>query len=141
MDTPIATDTVDDHGSDRPNPLSRRGFLRGAVVAGGGLVAVGIAGCTAAAGPQWTYGPRLGASAAPGAAASPAASPAPSAMAHGSTPPVASGAPAAGHDDAALAVVKRFLGGESGKVDAAGNKPLEPKLVGGAKVFELTIDP
>jgi FtsP/CotA-like multicopper oxidase with cupredoxin domain len=39
----------------------------------------------------------------------------------------------------AKAVVERFLGGE-GAILPAGNQPLEPRLVGGARVFELTID-
>ncbi|MFL5679901.1 MAG: multicopper oxidase family protein [Chloroflexota bacterium] len=141
MDTPTPTNTRADQRSDGPNALSRRGFLRTAALAGGGLVAVGVAGCTAAAAPQWTYGERLAAPSA-GAAATPAPSVAPSSsMVHGSPAPGASGAPAAGHDDAALAVVKRFLGGESASVDGAGNQPLEAKLAGGAKVFDLTIDP
>ena len=71
-----------------PSGLSRRGFLRGAAIAGGGLVAATIASCTPAGAPTWTYPP--GKSPAPnasGAAASDAhasheaasASPAPSA--------------------------------------------------------------
>jgi FtsP/CotA-like multicopper oxidase with cupredoxin domain len=39
-----------------------------------------------------------------------------------------------------LAVVQRFLDGEWGQVEGYGNQPLEPRLVGGVKVFELTID-
>ena len=38
--------------------LSRRRFLRGAAIAGGGLIAAGIAACAPAAGaPTWTFGP------------------------------------------------------------------------------------
>src|SRR6266542_3311130 len=64
--------------------LSRRGFLRGAAVAGGGIVAATIAACAPAAAPAWTYGPTVtqppaGASPAPGTSA--AASPPPSAAA------------------------------------------------------------
>ena len=40
-----------------PN-LSRRGFLRGAAITGGGIVAVTIAACApAATGAGWTFGP------------------------------------------------------------------------------------
>jgi FtsP/CotA-like multicopper oxidase with cupredoxin domain len=60
-------------------------------------------------------------------------SPAPSAAPSGSAAPT-------DHDAVALAVVKRFLDGEAGKVDGMGNQPLQPKLDGDTKVFELTID-
>jgi FtsP/CotA-like multicopper oxidase with cupredoxin domain len=63
-------------------------------------------------------------------------------MDHGS--PAPSGAPSAApgtdHDAAALAVVKRFLGGEGASLEGAGNQPLEPTLDGDTKVFELTVD-
>jgi FtsP/CotA-like multicopper oxidase with cupredoxin domain len=121
--------------------LSRRGFLRGAVLAGGGVVAASIAACTPTASPAaWTLGP-VGApnpTAASGSAvaATPAAS-----MDHGATPG-ASPAAGGGHDEAALAVVKRFLDGESAAVKGMGNQPYgEPKLDGDTKVFELTVDP
>ena len=45
------------------------------------------------------------------------------------------------HDAAALAVVERFLGGESAAMEGSGNQPLEPTLDGDTKVFELTVDP
>ncbi len=45
-----------------------------------------------------------------------------------------------GHDAAALAVMQRFLDGEWQKVEGYGNQPLEPKLDGDTKVFELTIE-
>ena len=45
------------------------------------------------------------------------------------------------HDAAALAVVERFLGGESASMEGTGNQPLEPKLDGDTKVFEMTVDP
>ncbi|HET8784336.1 MAG TPA: multicopper oxidase domain-containing protein [Candidatus Limnocylindrales bacterium] len=48
--------------------------------------------------------------------------------------------PALDHDANALAVVERFLGGEGAKMPSQGNVPLEPKVVDGVKVFELTID-
>jgi manganese oxidase len=123
--------------------LSRRGFLRGAVLAGGGVVAATVAAaCTpAATSAPWVYGP-VGApnpTTAPGvpgptAAASPGAS-------HDHGGPGAS--PAAGdHDAAAAAVVKRFLDGEAASVEGMGNQPFgEPKRDGDWKVFELTVDP
>ena len=43
------------------------------------------------------------------------------------------------HDANAAAVVKRFLDGEAGTLPA-GNQPLEPRIEGDTKVFELTID-
>jgi FtsP/CotA-like multicopper oxidase with cupredoxin domain len=125
-------------------PLSRRGFLRSAALAGGGLVAVGVAACAPSAGaPTWTFGPP----AAPGANASqpsasqatasgPIASPSHD---HASEAPSGSDAPP-DHDAAALAVVKRFLDGEFGKVEGAGNQPFAPKLDGGVKVFDFTVD-
>ena len=94
--------------------LSRRGFLRGAALTGGGIMAATLAACApAAAAPGWTYGPVLtqppaGASPLPTAAASaPAASgtPAPS------TPP-AGNIPAGWtqHDIDARNVVRRYIG-------------------------------
>ena len=45
------------------------------------------------------------------------------------------------HDAAALAVVKRFLDGEYGAVEGAGNQPYgDPPLDGDVKVFDMTID-
>ena len=119
--------------------LSRRAFLRTtAVVTGGGLVAAGVAACVpAATGAGWTFGPTTPASVASPAAPSPAPSAAPS-MEQASAAPSAS--PAPDHDAAALAVVKRFLGGEWQTVDGYGNQPIEPTLDGDTKVFEFTID-
>jgi FtsP/CotA-like multicopper oxidase with cupredoxin domain len=125
--------------------FSRRRFLRGAVLAGGGIAAATIAACTPATGtgPAWTYGPAPTPAtpkpAPSGAAATPEAS-----MDHGSTG--ASATPGAspgmdGHDAAALAVVKRFLDGESAALDGQGNQPIEPtRIDGDTKVYELTID-
>ena len=94
---PIA-DTVD------PS-LSRRRFLTGAALAGGGLVAAGLAACTpATAGGTWTFGPGIAAAPAAGspsaaAAASASASQSPvasaSASAAASATAAASGSPAA----------------------------------------------
>lgn len=53
--------------------------------------------------------------------------------------PSPSGSPVADHDAHAAAVVKRFLGGEAASLPQ-GNQPLEPRLDGDTKVFELTID-
>jgi FtsP/CotA-like multicopper oxidase with cupredoxin domain len=116
-------------------PLSRRGFLRTVAIAGGGLVAVGVAACAPSAGaPGWTYGPAL-ASGQPAPSAGPiSASPS---MDH-SAAPSASAAPV-DHDANAKAVVDRFLAGEATTLPL-GNQPLEPRLDGDTKVFELTID-
>jgi len=126
-------------GSDQV-ALSRRALLR---AAGGGLVAAGVAACApVAAAPTWTYPP--------GTTSAPAASqPAPTlssstsaqpSMSHSPAPSVAPSAPAMDHDANALAVVKRFLDGEGGSMDRPGNVTLEPRLVDGVKVFELTIE-
>jgi FtsP/CotA-like multicopper oxidase with cupredoxin domain len=122
--------------------LSRRALLR---ATGGSLVAMGVAACApVAAAPTWTYppgstsGPAL--SAAPSASASASAPPASSpSMSHAPTTPAPS-APAIGHDAHALAVVERFLDGEGGSMPNPGNVPLEPKVVDGVKVFDLTIE-
>jgi len=118
--------------------LSRRGFLRGAVVAGGGVVAATVAACTPAASvPGWTYRP-IGPPATLNPSSRPAATPG-ATMDHGASP---GASPAMDdHDANALAVVKRFLDGESGTVDGAGNQPYgDPRIDGDTKVFELTID-
>ena len=60
-------------------------------------------------------------------------------MDHGGSP-APSQAAGGEHDAAALAVVKRFLDGEGAALKGAGNQPLEPRLDGDTKVFELTID-
>jgi len=119
--------------------LSRRTLLRGAALTGGGLMAATLAACAPAARPGWTYLPAgsagpiaAGGTAAPG---SPAASPS-----HDHSPSPTGGGHSS-HDDAALKVVQRFLGGEYGAVEGAGGKPYgEPRIEGGVKVFELTID-
>ena len=98
--------------------LTRRGFLRGATLAGGGLLAAGLAACTSDLSPVWTYGPVApapGGSAAPSTAPSAAASAAPSAAP--SSQPSASAAPSgdippgwSAHDMAARDVVRRYIG-------------------------------
>jgi FtsP/CotA-like multicopper oxidase with cupredoxin domain len=119
--------------------LTRRGFLRGAALAGGGVLVAGVAACTpTGAAPTWTYAP----AATPGTGAGqPSASTAAASPSHGhpSPAPSASAAPV-DHDAAALAVVERFLGGEYGKVEGAGNQPFAPRLDGDTKVYELTVD-
>jgi FtsP/CotA-like multicopper oxidase with cupredoxin domain len=102
--------------SPQPN-LTRRGFLRGAAVAGGGLMAVGIAACApAASAPAWTYGPTLpagsGAPAPTSAGTASLATPAASAAASAAPTPAASGIPAgwSQHDVAARNVVRRYIG-------------------------------
>ena len=126
-----------------PSPdtiLSRRSILRTGVLAGGGLVAAAVAACAPSAAPAWSYRPGASPAAAgstpPSAApsASPGMSGHPSAAPSGSTPPM-------DHDANALAVVQRFLDGEGASLEGAGNQPLEPRIEGGAKVYDLTIDP
>jgi manganese oxidase len=120
---------------DAPAALSRRRFLRTAALSGTGLVAAGVAAaCAPAAAPGWTY-PAVP-TAGPGTSA-PQPTVAPS---HTSHSPGPSASPAGSdHDVAAKSVVERFLGGE-GATLPAGNVPLEPRLEGDARVFELTID-
>jgi FtsP/CotA-like multicopper oxidase with cupredoxin domain len=128
-----------------PVSLTRRDLLR---VAGGGLVAVGVAACApTAAAPNWTIGPTMApaasGSAAPPAGSAPPASAPPSAapsMDHSPAPSASASAPAVDHDANALAVVERFLGGEGASLAGTGNQPLEPTLDGDVKVFELTIE-
>jgi len=127
--------------SSQSTDLSRRGFLRGAVLAGGGVMAATVAAACApaASSAPWVYGPAAvpnpttGGAPAPSAGASPGAS-------HDHGGPGAS--PAAGdHDANAAAVVKRFLDGEAASVDGMGNQPFgEPKRDGDWKVFDLTVD-
>ncbi|HXG27176.1 MAG TPA: multicopper oxidase domain-containing protein [Candidatus Binatia bacterium] len=128
--------------------VTRRGFLRGAVIAGGGLAAATLAACTpgsAGSSPAWTYpAPPVGQSPTP--SGSPAATPgatAGSSMDHSSPGP---SGPAASpgmdeHDQNALAVVQRFLDGEGASLPNPGNQPLEPtRIEGDTKIYEMTID-
>ena len=128
--------------------LTRRRLLRSGALAGGGLIAATIAACTPASSrPSWVPGPTLGAAASAPPAASPApsgaASSAPSAEAshEASHSPAPSGsADTVDHDANAKAAVDRFLAGEGASMAGTGNQPLEPRLDGDVKVFELTID-
>jgi hypothetical protein len=109
------TETTDPTALDAS--LTRRGFLRGAAVAGTGIVAATVAACAPAAAPAWTY-----ATSKPGTAPSapPVASATPSAMPEMTAAPSASPAPSspvtdipAGwseHDVAARDVVRRYVG-------------------------------
>jgi FtsP/CotA-like multicopper oxidase with cupredoxin domain len=119
-------------------PVSRRALLR---AAGGGLVAAGVAACV---GPTpttgWIAGPTKAPEASPASGASGGASAAPSMDDESPPPSAAASAPPMDHDAAALAVVKRFLDGEGASMERPGNVALEPKVVDGVKVFELTID-
>jgi manganese oxidase len=118
--------------------VSRRALLR---AAGGGLVAASVAACV---GPTpttgWVSGPTNAPGASPAAGASNGPSAAPS-MDHGCpSPSAAASAPPVDHDAAALAVVERFLDGEGASMERPGNVALEPTVVDGVKVFDLTID-
>jgi FtsP/CotA-like multicopper oxidase with cupredoxin domain len=129
---------------------SRRRFLKGAVAAAGGLVAVSAAACVSTAGAGWTYQPSTpglsGAGASPALTTGAAAAAPVATMDMGTPAPAASSAPAAGgatasdNDAAMKAVIDRFLGGEWQKVDGLGNQPLEPTVDGDAKVYDLSVD-
>ena len=120
--------------------LTRRKFLRGAAIAGGGLIAAGVAACAPAATAGWTYGPEGVASAAPSslpaASASAAASAAPSmSMGPSAAPSVAPSAPAVAiptgwteHDVAARDKVRRYLGDLVGALPAVYPEPVVTKL-------------
>ncbi len=131
-------------GDDRRETITRRTLLAVGAATGGGLVATALAACTPAAGAAgWTFpparpeAPGLAAATAAPPTASPATAPSP-AHAH---EPSASGAPSTDHDANAKAAVDRFLGGEGASMDGTGNQPLEPRLEGDVKVFEITVDP
>ena len=157
--------------------LSRRGFLRGAALAGGGLVAASVAACTtSAAQPGWTFGP----SAAPAASQPPATSspgtPAPSASPSASPGNVPPGWTS--HDVSARTVVRRYVGNLAPALQGVYGddvfaklvtilgaeepypeltqkpsfvqvpqlvindlvNPVTPRVQGGVKVFDMTID-
>src|SRR6266550_3206489 len=128
--------------------LSRRTVLRAGALTGGGLVAAALAACAPAVGaPTWTYPPLPAGGAAgsggPTAPGLPSAAPSDGPTGHSAAPSgsaVPSGAPVVDHDAAALAVVKRFLDGESATLEGPGNQPIRPRLEGSVKVFDMTID-
>jgi FtsP/CotA-like multicopper oxidase with cupredoxin domain len=135
LSSPASTPPVDD--GITPN-LSRRGFLRAGALAGGGIAAATLAACAPAAAPSWSFA-RPAAPIAASASASAAASSEPGKGASHSPAPAASASPGMDHDANAAAAVKRFLDGEAGTLPP-GNQPLEPRIDGDTKVFELTID-
>ena len=110
--------------------VTRRGFLRGAALAGTGLVAATVAACSPGASQAWEYAtsrplpsgsPAPAGSAAPAASAGASAAPSPSAGMNMSPPPAASAAPSSSpaanippgwseHDINARQVVRRYLG-------------------------------
>ena len=129
--------------------LSRRGFLRGAALAGGGLVAVSLAACSPVAKAGWTYGPSSAPSAAAAASTVASAAPAASATAaavassgHSMEPSVAPSASAAAsaspianmptgwtaHDVAARDKVRRYLGDLVKALPAVYPAPVVAKL-------------
>jgi len=127
--------------TEDPTPsLTRRGFLRGAAVAGAGLAAVTVAACAPGTSAGWTYPPG-GASPRPsGEPATASPTPAPTASPAGPTP-MPSDQGGGQHDDQAEAVVKRFLDGEWQSVGPSGNEPLAPTIDGDWKVFEMDCSP
>jgi FtsP/CotA-like multicopper oxidase with cupredoxin domain len=139
MDTSSPASNHPADGGPIPNysaNLSRRGFLRAGAIAGGGIAAATLAACTPASAPSWTFPPPPS----PVAALPSASAVASAAPSHDASPaPAPAGSPAADHDSNAAAVVKRFLDGEAGTLPA-GNQPLQPRIEGDTKVFELTID-
>ena len=102
--------------------VTRRRFLRGAALAGGGLLAAGVAACApTSARPMWTLGPAGVPSGAPaptpGASAEPSAAPsADHSMAPSASPAASASAPTGAmppgwtaHDISARNVVRRYL--------------------------------
>jgi len=102
-----------------PN-LTRRGFLQGAALAGGGLLAAGLAACAPGTAPAWTYAPASPTPSGAAPSASPSASATAAASATASAAPTASPTPSASggaippgwtaHDVAARNVVRRYVG-------------------------------
>ncbi len=142
MKTPFARPAPPASTIVDPAAVSRRGFLRTSAMAGGGLIALGVAACQPGTAPTWSYQPG-GTPWAAAPSSSPAGSPGPSGAPAASTDH--SAAPSASsevdHDANALAVVERFLGGEAGQLEGTGNQPLEPTRVeAGVKVWDMTID-
>ena len=150
--------------------LSRRGFLRAAGLAGGGLMAASVAACSAATSPKWSFGAPSTPGAATPAPSTVPATPAPSASAAPSGSVAPSGSPApvlptgwTEHDLNGQIKVRRFVGNLSGPLGLSafldnvlgpnkddpeftkvkqGNQPLDPVSVDpdGTKNFEMTVD-
>jgi hypothetical protein len=120
--TPPATPSPTPQGSEATEPtvldasLTRRGFLRGAALAGTGLVAATVAACAPAAAPSWSYATSKPAP----LPSTPPATPVPTGMPGMSTAPSATPAPSAPvgnipagwseHDVKARDVVRRYVG-------------------------------
>jgi len=108
-DVPASIDGVTDPTA---SDLSRRRFLRGAALTGGGLVAATLAACApASTNPAWTFGPL--ATAGSGSPAPGPATAAPSSPVDPAPPPAAPGNIPAGwneHDISARQVVRRYVG-------------------------------
>jgi FtsP/CotA-like multicopper oxidase with cupredoxin domain len=91
--------------------LTRRGFLRGAAITGGGLMAASLAACApATATPGWTFGPA--GTPAPGSPAPATPTPIPPAVATVAPSAAPSGIPTGwtSHDIDARTVVRRYIG-------------------------------
>jgi len=161
---------TDDAVDEAISSLSRRGFLRVAGLAGGGLMAASVAACQAAAAPAWSFGPVATAGAASQAPTTAPATPGASASVAPSASASASASPVPNlpkgwseHDLNGQIKVRRFVGNLSGPLGMAGfldnvlgpnkddpeftkvkqgNQPLEPTKVeaDGTKVFDLTVD-
>lgn len=164
--TPLVTEAAPAAESDPMVPTailvsSRRGFLRGVLLATGGAVAASVAALPTAAGSAWSYVPR-------GALTAPSVVP----TGPGGGHPVPAATEVEGHADdpgeslppgldehdaAAREKVRRFVGNLAGPLGLApfigeptgdpeftllphGNQPLVPTLDGDVKVFDLTID-
>jgi len=129
--TPQDPETTTHSVSDASEPagiidaaVTRRGFLRGAALAGTGLVAATVAACTPGASQAWEYAtsrPLPSGSPAPAASAAASAAPSPSAGMNMSPTPAPSAAPSSSpaanmppgwseHDINARQVVRRYLG-------------------------------
>jgi FtsP/CotA-like multicopper oxidase with cupredoxin domain len=96
-------------------PFTRRGFLRGAAVTGGGLIAAGLAACAPGGQANWAYSPVPAASGGPTPSAVPAATAGATPAASGTIPmpSPSSGTIPTGwtqHDVEARQVVRRYLG-------------------------------
>ncbi|CAN5773221.1 hypothetical protein BH24CHL6_BH24CHL6_14320 [soil metagenome] len=121
----------------RQGELTRRRFLHGSALAGGGLLAATLAACAPRGAPAWTLSPnatgRPGAPATPNPSLAATATPA-ATLENGDehSPPPTSGH-GDDHDAAAEAVVKRF----PEQTDTVGNQRLEPRIEGDTRVFDI----
>ena len=120
--------------------LSRRRFLRGAAVAGTGLIAAGLAACAPATSPNWTFGPGVAAPPLTESGSPPMATPSGS-MDHSMAPSVAPSAGASpdlgtippgwsAHDVEARNTVRRYLGDLVKALPEVYPAPVVAKLAG-----------